>query len=745
MNNFLILILSMVSFTIHSQGLVINELMADNEATFSVENNAYHDWIEILNTSDVEIQLANYFLSDDLDNLLKWQFPSYLLSPKEIIVLFASGKNQNNLYWHTNFKISSEGEKIYLSDLSGNIIQIGPNVEMEEDVSWGLYNSLDFYKQDTPTPGQANLQLDNILEFSHEDGCYKEGFSLQVHSLTGDSIFYTSDCSDPKPNDQFYEGIISLESTLNLPYKIALIPSTPAQDEISFKAWELPSTNMHQFHTLRFRSYKDGLPTSQVYTKEYFVGGMLTDLIEFPVISLVSDSINFYDINKGFYLPGNFFDSADPEWTGNYFQRGWEWEKPVHISYFDLNKLKFEQDMGFRIHGQKTRQASQKSFRFHAREKYGQSIIDYPLIKDSYQKQFNAFILRNVMGSWFGTSVFKDELIQSICKPLDFESMDSETCVVFLNGEYWGLYTIRDQIDENYIARKYNLDKNEIEEWDWTNSHYFNLKDYIAQNDLSESIHYDYVSTQMDLGSFIDYMIAQIFFQNVDWPEKNNQFWRPLTDDGKWRWIFFDLDGAIPSYKFNTIENATNGSDLNFTKLIYRSLLQNDIFKTRFVNRYLELLDAHFSAENMLGHFNARVEKYSAAVNLHIDRWNSPKNKNEWFDDIGMIREFIIERPCSARNEMIEYFGLNLSECEAPIIPDNIKFPTVISDKHIFDATTLANADEVLIHDSSAKLIYKNYKGFSNNINFELFPSGYYIITYITGDHSETSSFVIIR
>ena len=154
-----------------------------------------------------------------------------------------------------------------------------------------------------------------------------------------------------------------------------------------------------------------------------------------------------------------------------------------------------------------------------------------------------------------------------LCSPgqsiLQLDTQASRPVVVFLNGEYWGIYTLQERYDEYYLQNHYGIaaDHSVIlrqerrpfsEEKQGMKTHYSEMLRYIRENSLQDPQHYKYIQTQMDVDNYIDYLIAEIYAGNDDWPDNNIYIWRMKTDqyepnapigqDGRWRWMLFDLD-----------------------------------------------------------------------------------------------------------------------------------------------------------------------------------------------------------
>ncbi len=99
-------------------------------------------------------------------------------------------------------------------------------------------------------------------------------------------------------------------------------------------------------------------------------------------------------------------------------------------------------------------------------------------------------------------------------------------------------------LSSHYSVDKQNIDLLELDGniIDGTNESYFELKEFITNNNLSIEANYDIVKQKIDIESFIDYQLFQIYIANTDWPGNNSKFWKDRSEDGKWRWILFDTD-----------------------------------------------------------------------------------------------------------------------------------------------------------------------------------------------------------
>jgi hypothetical protein len=757
------------------QHIVINEFMADNESTIHDMDGDYNDWIEIYNNGDFPVNLLNFSLSDDAKNPRRWLFPDITIEARGFLLLFASGKdfyNQHEI--HTNFRISAEGETLILSNNRGVQVDIVSSARLWEDESLGRYpdGSDNWLVSLNSTPGRTNNTVNHLL-YSVEEGFHASPFFLKINSILGDTVYYTTDGNIPDENADIFPDSLFLDFLYDQPNFFSEIPATPPQEVITYKAWESPGTPVHKAHVIRSASFRNGVRTSKVYTHTFFVDSTIFSRYSLPVISLVTEGRNLFDADSGIYVPGKYFDAVDPEWTGNYFNTGSEWEKPVYISYFEKNGREgFSQDAGIRIHGYKSRQASQKSLRFYARKGYGKKSFDYPLLPQKEMKDYRRFILRTTMGDWFSSTIIRDVLAHELSRDLDFEIQDYQPVVVYLNGEYWGIYTLRDRIDEHFIGYTSGADKDYVDLINGnyedievgSNDHYVNLARFIEANDLSHTGNYEYVQTQIDIDNLIDYLIAEMFFANLDWPINNQRLWRPQTPEGKWRWILFDVDAGFSDvnsdmFHYVLVEHlGTRWTNSPVSTFLFDNLLKNEQFQAKFLTRHAQVLKSIFTPTKMVEKIEMVQDLYRQELPHHILRWNFPVGISEWENDIqNDIISFVLDRPCAVERHILDYF--NISDfgfsCKDPIdepvpVADLIIAPNPSSGSFfILNNAGGMNLDNLALVDISGRVIHKEKnlfleKGSRRYFHFEGLPAGMYFLKLNNQHVSETRNIVII-
>jgi hypothetical protein len=711
-----------------SQGIVINEILTANTTINQDEDASYQDWVELFNASAVTVNLTGYGLTDDALLPYKWTFPNVSLAPGQYVLVWCSDKNRTDpaLPLHTNFKLSSAGDVVILTNTSGIAIDNVPATTLLQNVSYGrLPNGSGpfvYFSQVTPEAVNSTIGFNETLippTFSQDSGFSTASFNLTLSTIVpGATILYTLDGSEPKESNlggttysyknqyPFLPGQITGPllnqsfTTLQYNLPITIVDRTSQPNKLAsistttdFNPWYIPTTNIFKGTVVRAKLIKPGALESKTVTKTYYVSPLGAARFTLPVVSISVDENKFFDYNQGINVAGVDFDNwriAHPDDetptignVANFFRIGIQGEVPVNFSYFVNGTEVVNQDAGLRIHGGSSRIAQNRSFKVFARSDYGSNSINYKFFSDKTYDSFEGIVMHN-SGNDYNQTIFRDAFCQRLMRPLHVLTKGYQPIITFVNGEYWGVQSLRDKVDSEYFKRVYNINATELDHLEnetLINSgdfvDYHNMFNYISNNSLTVQANYDYVQTRLDKENFKDYYITNIFLENSDWPVNNIHYWRKRTagyepnapegQDGRWRWLAHDMDDTFAisnsDINLNSLAAATdpNGPDwpnAPFSTLILRKLLENDSFRLEFINRFADLINTSFSTSNVLGTMAQMKSVLNPEMPQQFARWQAPENNGDWNYFLNNQTNFANQRPAFQRNHIRSQFGI---------------------------------------------------------------------------------------
>lgn len=749
----------------YAQSVIINELMSKNTHTIQDKDGDFSDWIELYNTTNSAIHLYNYSLSDDKNNLNKWIFPDVYIQPKGFLLIFASGKDiRNGDELHTNFSIAQSGEQLTLTDNWRNVSSSINPIFIPDDQSYACIadGSEKMAITSTPTPKASNNNFAGIHS-SHSSGFYNDSFELYLTaSNIQHQIYYTLNGETPSVKSNLYTGPITIKNNPETLTDISFIPTTPLHGEkqLFLFIWKKPK-KVYKCNTIKYAAFDNGVMQGNVSTKSFFADSGIKKRYTFPIISIVTDSLNLFDYETGIYIPGETFDIRGFDYwpIGNHHNRGRGWERPMHLTYFDKNgSVVFETNAGMRIRGYSSASYPQKSFNVYFRKEYGLKKIEYPVFANSNANTFKRLIFRN-SGNDFIHSHFKDAMLQTVIEPMNLQLQAFQPSIVFVNGEYWGIHNIREKYDKYYFKYKFDVHEDEVNILDYCgaieegdNSDYRDLEAFILSNDLSDIDNYNYVADRINIENFIDFQIAEIYLANYDWPCNNSKIWKDNEFDAKWQFLIYDLDASFgydesSGYATNSIEHATNIDNrwpyCECSNLLFINLLKSAEFKNQFLDRFTYSLKNIFETDRVIHIINQFESMYSPEIEEHIERWNYPKSVKEWERQIEKLRVFATKRPYYITEHIESYFNIE-KEGTLTLYPNPSQGDfSVLNDsgKNIEDG-------KAMIVDAQGRVIYSEENIFlktKENIRFQLnsLSAGVYILIFNSKQLSDIKRFIV--
>lgn len=620
------------------------------------------DWVEIYNSTGSAVNLGGYGISNNPKNPAKWVFPDISIEPGEYLLLYATGSadkaQKKNL--KLNFCISSTGETLFFFDPNGKLIDKLSAGRMKSGQSYGRDGSDNRYYYADPTPGAQNGKgyegITQLPAFSVTPGIYDNAVTVAITAGEGETIRYTTDCTTPNANSEVYSGELSLSKN----------------------------------SVIRAAAFRDGYLSGDVATATYL---FRSDGVNhaLPVVTLVTDPDNLWNSKTGIYATGDQFDPeaalyADTLKSATYYQAKFAteeqvdtiWEKPAAFSLFDdSGRQVFTQNVGIRIAGSFGRGRAQKGFNVIARKEYGKGSMEYPFFQNRPYTEYKAVVLRAGAQDQ-NRSKIRDELASGLLEGTDINILYQayRPTVLYLNGEYWGVYFMKEKRNRFFVAQHENTENNvdmdigkgfkQLTYGD--NSDWVSLYEYATTHDLSASDAYNYVAERMDVDSFMDYMIAQIYTGNTD--TYNFQYYR--LKGGKWKFIFYDFCWGFQSPGHETVayRMGKTPSDVCSAKL-FSAMLQNKGWKDSFCRRFAELLNTAFTPERVTGlidqlygyvepEIKREREKFNKDTFMGVKQPNTNLGTYEGFQsEISKLKDFAQRRPEELKRQLQSNLGLS--------------------------------------------------------------------------------------
>ena len=626
--------------------VVINEYSCANSSAAGLSDSfgEREDWVELFNTTGAAIDLNGYHLSDKSGNITKFQIPSSIIIPAGgYVMVFGSGRAlvAGGSEIHTSFKwTQTRFEKIILSDGLANVLDsltIIPNQHLHSRgrtasgaSTWNVFTN--------PTPNTSNVgaqqEYATTPTISVAAGFYAAAQSVAITTPDPNvTIRYTTNGSEPTGASFAYSGPINIAATTVLRAKCF--------------------------------SATANIPPSFIETNTYFINSSHT----IPVVSISGDDIatllgGVQIISKG------------------------------AIEYFDENGIMQTEGTGtYDKHGNDSWAYAQRGVDFVMKDQYGYNYaLQNQLFANKTRDKFQRIILKagasdnypfegtpgaNYPGELGGAHI-RDSYVQALSQngDLHLDERTHQSCILYMNGLYWGVYEIREKVDDSdFLDYYYGQD----EEWTDSPNHIQYLKtwggtwekygapnaqndwnallNFVQTNNMAIPANFTYVSSQYKWKSLVDYFVLNSYILNQDMLNWNTSWWRGLDTAGsklKWRYSLWDMDATFNHYTNYTgipsssptadpcnIDNLPNPGGQGHT-VILNALMNNPTFEQYYISRYIDLSNTTFKCSNMIAVLDSLVNIITPEMPGQVARWGG--TVTQWQQNVQGLRDFINAR-----------------------------------------------------------------------------------------------------
>lgn len=640
MKKLLLLVLTLCLLALPAAAdVIINEIMTNNGVFINGER---YDWIELYNNGTKAVNLSGWGLSESKKDPLKWTFPQgTTLAGNSYLVVYCVGEGEtlprntkSNFY--APYKLSDGGESIVLSNAAGEQQDLLKYPEQFGNTTYGVVagtGEWGFFEKATPKAANAKTVYQEQSErpvFETEPGFYTIDKSGNVQVvLTGEGeIRYTTDGSEPTRSSKVYTRPITLTKTT----------------------------------VIRARTVEKDKLMSTTVGATYFIN----DPAPVMVVSLSTDDKYLFDPQIGVFVRGTNEKS-------NYM---YDWEYPIHVELFDEDGVRqIAQIASFHITGTSTRGYPQKSMGLYARDAYGDENRFYynPFDNRDYES-YKALQLRST-GSDGNATRMRDVVLTSLSNGMGLMYQDAKPIIVYVNGEYWGQYNIREKVNKHSIAQWEGVtDEALIDQIDvlegsaedhqvqnGTNAEWLALRNFVRNNSLNTPENLAYVTEQLDVDNFFTWVSLQIGFRNSDL--ENVRVYR--VPGGKWKYVLYDLDAggdADPRAIYMLLDSSRSNGRVSSHYSLLNKLIKVPEMKDRFLTVFADVMEKAFL--------------YETVVDPVIDYWEGVQNEllprhckrftsmtfSEWRTNVNAFRYAIRTTPAKTIDEVAKIMKLDAAE-----------------------------------------------------------------------------------
>lgn len=616
----------------------ISEVMASNGV---YQNGHAYDWVELHNTGSKTVDLSGCYLSDNPKKPTKWTFPQGAkLKAGGYLLVYCTGEEQENSAkapYYASFKISASGDQLVLTDRDGETTLAALEIPAQYgNVSWGLPTGGEAYGYfASATPGEKNEKTAypsraDAPTLLTAGGFYDSAVTVTASAPAGTILRYTLDGSTPtETSKQFPENGLELQET----------------------------------SVLRLCAFGENQVPSEPVSASYFIG----ESQPVAVVSLITDEKYLFNKKTGALVKGSNADYPN-------YER--EWEYPINIEFYALGgECQINQMGTFTAAGHSARQNAQKSIALFARKAYGPDRFYFNPFPNRDYDSYKSLLLRGANSDAFSTRL-RDVTISSLAKPLDILYQDALAIEVYINGEYWGHYNLREKINKHFVAQWEGVtEEDDVDAIDLiartgrdefvnngSGEDWIALCDFCKTEDLNVPENLQYVLDRLDVDSLFTHAAFEIIIGNDDFT--NVRLYR--VPGGKWKYLLFDveagflsLDASPMKYYLKKVSDKVQG----FRHEPLAALLNVPEMKAQFLQRFAQVLELSFQWPDVEAAFAPWEETLETLLPRHLKRWPH-FSMDDWRQNVNAVKYYARVRPMKIVSLLQKHMKLTDDEVE---------------------------------------------------------------------------------
>lgn len=643
MKSLLVVVFLLLSGLLRAQ-VVINEVSASNMTTIVDGFGDYEDWVELYNTTSASVDLSGWYVSNKVSQPTKWPFPAGTSIPANgYLMVFCSKRNTTTAGPnHTSFKLDqTDADHVVLADPSGTIVDdqaLTQRTKLDNSLGRTTDGATDWSLFLTPTPGAANAGSVPFYAptpgMTPEAGFYTGSQSVTLTTSDGSStIRYTLDGSEPTATSTAYTAPINVATTTVV--RAACFSGTA------------------------------GVPPSFLETNTYFIDSPHTT----AVLSIAGDEVDDLLNGNGGIEPYGSFEYFGPD-----------------------QQLRDEATGEFNEHGNDSWAYAQRGFDYVTRDQAGYNDgIHYPIFHASDRDKYQRLIIKAAANDNYpfetGGAYIRDAYVHSLVQSgnMKLDVRTYEPCVLYVNGQFWGVYEIREKCDDPDFTDEYfdqdEYDLQYLKTWGGTWSEYGGnqaqtdwdaLRTYIMGNNMGDATAFAYVDGQYNWKSMVDYAVVNSYTVCTDWLNWNTAWWRGFNPDGehkKWGYTLWDNDATFGHYiNYTGVPDDTPAADpcnaealpdpggQGHIPILQKLIDENQEVHDYYVNRYIDMGNSLFSCDYMLPYLDSMIALIAPEMPGQIARWGG--TVAEWEGNVQALRDFIEARCTAIQAGLVDCYEL---------------------------------------------------------------------------------------
>ena len=579
--------------------VVINEVMALNGEFTSGHS---YDWIELANTGSKAVDLSGWHLSDGKKNQEKFTFPKGTkLKAGGYLTVWCTGIEDvapgSSSPYSASFKLSSSGETLYLTDADGNEVQTLTYPEQWGNVSWGRasgtmeYGYLEKATRSAKNGTEVCETRVGTPAILTAGGFYEDSVTIRCLWQSDATLRYTTDGETPTASSSAFpsDGLTVKKTTV-----------------------------------LRVKAFREGSVSSETVSASFFVD----DAQVTPIVSLITDDKYLFNKKTGALVKGT---GSTPNYSKGY-------EYPVNIEYYGADGVCQINQMGtFTCSGHSARVNAQRSIALYARKAYGSGSFEFNPFPTRSYTSYKSVLLRAANSDTYATRL-RDVVASSMAEGQGILYQDYVVIQVYINGQYWGHYNLREKINKYFIAQYEGVtEEKDIDSIDilartgrdeflqnGDNSDWLALCDFCKNNDLNIPENLARVENELDIDNMFTHAAFEIILGNVDYT--NVRVYR--VPGGKWKYLLFDVEACWRGSETTPIEyyiKPVSAKIQGFRHEPLNALLAVPEYKAAFLTKVADILRDCFQWPYVEEHFDRVTSVLTQILPRHISRWKNMK------------------------------------------------------------------------------------------------------------------------